>query len=75
MSRPGATVSSPASAKSTSATNGTGWISDQFNVIARKNAIKLDTLLQAKAKDPLEHEPFQHLVVRGVLWTAGREMK
>jgi type 1 glutamine amidotransferase len=31
--------------------------------------------VQAKAKDPLEHTPFQHLVVRGVLWTAGREGK
>jgi len=31
--------------------------------------------VQAKAKDPLEHAPFQHLVVRGVLWTAGREGK
>ena len=31
--------------------------------------------VQAKSKDPLEHEPFQRLVVRGVLWTAGREGK
>jgi len=31
--------------------------------------------VQPKAKDPLEHEPFLHLVVRGVLWTAGREGK
>jgi type 1 glutamine amidotransferase len=31
--------------------------------------------VQAKAKEPLEHEPFQRLVVRGVLWTAGREGK
>jgi type 1 glutamine amidotransferase len=30
---------------------------------------------QANAKDPLEHEPFQRLVVRSVLWTAGREGK
>jgi type 1 glutamine amidotransferase len=31
--------------------------------------------VQPKSKDPLEHEPFQKLVVRGVLWTAGREVK
>jgi type 1 glutamine amidotransferase len=31
--------------------------------------------VQANAKDPLEHAPFQSLVVRGVLWTAGREGK
>jgi uncharacterized protein len=31
--------------------------------------------VQANAKDPLEHAPFQHLVVRGILWTAGREGK
>jgi type 1 glutamine amidotransferase len=31
--------------------------------------------VQANAKDPLEHMPFQRLVVRGILWTAGREAK
>jgi uncharacterized protein len=31
--------------------------------------------VQANAKDPLEHTPFQRLVLRGVLWTAGREVK
>jgi type 1 glutamine amidotransferase len=31
--------------------------------------------VQPKAKDPLEHEPFERLIVRAVLWTAGREGK
>ncbi len=26
-------------------------------------------------KDPLEHEPFQKLIVRAIAWTAGREVK
>ena len=31
--------------------------------------------VQPKSKDPLEHEPFQRLIVRGILWTAGRDAK
>jgi type 1 glutamine amidotransferase len=31
--------------------------------------------VQAKSKDPLEHEPFQKLIVKSILWTAGREVK
>ena len=31
--------------------------------------------VQANARDPLEHAPFQRLVVAGILWTAGREVK
>lgn len=30
--------------------------------------------VQSNAKDPLEHAPFQRLVVSGILWTAGREI-
>jgi type 1 glutamine amidotransferase len=31
--------------------------------------------IQPNAKDPLEHGPFQKLVVQGIAWTAGRELK
>jgi type 1 glutamine amidotransferase len=31
--------------------------------------------VQPNAKDPLEHAPFQRLVLQGIAWTAGRELK
>jgi len=31
--------------------------------------------MQVKAPDPLEHEPFQRLVLRGIAWAARRELK
>jgi uncharacterized protein len=31
--------------------------------------------VQPDARDPLEHAPFRSLIVRGIAWTAGRELK